>query len=297
MTARLLASVELGGTKTIVAVGVDPVRPIQVQRFATSDPATTLAQVITCLDAARRGHGPLMAIGVGAFGPIRLDADAPDWGRLLTTTKPGWNGAAVATTLRDALSVPVAIDTDVNAAALAESVSGAGQGSRDLAYVTVGTGIGVGLVLDGRPRHGMLHPEVGHIRVQRHMGDTYPGLCPYHGDCLEGLASGPAISARLGQPLDTLDPAHPFRAILADYLAQLCLTLTLVSCVDRIVIGGGAVRNLDLLPTIARQLRALIGGYAGGLDGGPTLRAPVFEDSGLTGGFILASAAAGQVAG
>lgn len=291
---RLLASVELGGTKTIVAVAEQPQQILFRERFETTDPQETLDRVVAALAAAEERHGKLAGVGIASFGPIRIDPDASDWGELISTPKPHWSGCSIGALLRDRLDLPVVIDTDVNAAAMAEALHGAGQGCADLAYVTVGTGIGGGLVLGGQPRRGLLHPEVGHILVRRHPEDHFAGLCPYHGDCLEGLASGPAIKARLGAPLDSFGPDHPFRPILADYLAQLCLNLTLVASVKGIVIGGGVMQRLGLLPDVQHRMRTLLGGYIEAFNGGPSLSAPMFEDAGLIGGFLLAERAVRQ---
>jgi fructokinase len=179
------------------------------------------------------------------------------------------------------------IDTDVNAAALAEARIGAGQGCRHLAYVTVGTGIGGGLVLNGAPHHGALHAEIGHLLSRRHPDDDFAGTCPYHGDCLEGLASGPAITARLGAPLDTFAAAHPFRGVLVDYLAQLVVALRLSVSVERVVIGGGVLTRLELLPAINEAVVDKLAGYLPE-DGAPAVVAPALADAGLHGALLLA---------
>ena len=283
----LLAGIEMGGTKTIVAIARDPHSLVETDRFPTETPENTLARAADALDAWAARHGPIAALGIGAFGPVRLDPAAPDWGRMLATPKPGWAGAEVAPWLARRLGCTVVIDTDVNAAAFAEARIGAGQGCRHLAYVTVGTGIGGGLVLDGRPHHGALHAEIGHILPRRHPDDDFAGICPHHGDCLEGLASGPAISARLGAPLDTLGADHRFRAILADYLAQLVVTLRLAVSVERVVMGGGVLSRLDLLPEIEAATAKKLNGYLPA-SGGPVLVAPVLADAGLHGALMLA---------
>lgn len=278
----LIASVELGGTKTIVAVAEEPARPLAIERFATTDPERTIAGIIAVLTSMTATHGTIEALGVAGFGPLDLGR-----GRLLGTPKPGWRGVELGLALRQALDCPVSFETDVNAAALAEAAFGAGRDFADLAYVTVGTGIGGGLMLDRLLRHGHLHPEMGHLPIRRHREDPFEGICPFHGDCLEGLASGPAIIARLGRPLDQFGPDHPFRAILSFYLAQLCANLILITSVPRIVLGGGVLTHLNLLGAIENATREQLGGYVARL-ASPFLIAPMLMDAGLVGGLLLA---------
>ena len=291
----LLAGVEAGGTKFNVAIGRDPLAPLRATRIATTSPAETLAAVAELFAGARREHGPIAALGIASFGPIELHAGSPGWGRILRTPKPGWSGADLAGPLGRAAGCPVAIETDVNGAALAEARWGAGQGAASLAYLTIGTGIGGGLLLDGRPRHGLLHPEIGHLSLRRHPDDAFPGLCPYHRDCAEGLVAGPALAARLGMPLDRTPADHPFRAIFADYLGQLCAALVLVASVERIVIGGGVMSRLALHRLIGQRMAAWLGGYVAN----EAVEAPGFvvapglgDRSGIAGALALAADAA-----
>jgi fructokinase len=238
-------------------------------------------------DALRRAaDGRRIArIGLASFGPVRADPAAADHGTILATPKPGWSHTQVAAILRDALAAPVIAETDVNAAALAEA---AAAGTPELAYITVGTGVGLGLVIDGRPRHGLLHPEFGHILPRRHAADDYPGHCPFHGDCLEGLVCGPAIIARLGQPLDRFPADHWFRPVLADYLAQACLTLVLATSISHLVLGGGVLARLDLLGQVAARLRERAAGYCPAVFDRLVLSAPMHADAGLIGALLLA---------
>jgi len=194
----LVGALELGGTKTIMAVGHDPLKPLVQTRITTRVGPETLEAVEGFFRDAARAHGAIGAIGIAAFGPLDLDPASDRWGRVLGTVKPGWTGVDIAPRLSRALGCPAAIDTDVNAAALAEYRLGAGQGCDPLVYLTVGTGIGGGLVVGGAPVRGLMHPEMGHIAIRRHADDDYPGICTYHGDCAEGLASGPSIVARFG---------------------------------------------------------------------------------------------------
>ncbi|MGA2778808.1 MAG: ROK family protein, partial [Steroidobacteraceae bacterium] len=186
---RYFGAVEAGGTKFVCAVGDQHGKILIEERFSTLDPATTIAQLIACLHRQSHKIGHLAAIGLGSFGPVELRRDAKGYGAILKTPKPGWTGADIAGALAAAFSCPVGIDTDVNAAALAEHRWGAAQEIDDLVYVTVGTGIGGGAIAGGRPIHGLMHPEVGHMYPRRHASDVhFAGVCPFHGDCLEGLA-------------------------------------------------------------------------------------------------------------
>ena len=259
-SAALLGAIEAGGTKFNCAVGRGPHEVLVQTRIPTTTPAQTLAAVLDFFEAAERLHGPVAAFGIGSFGPIELDRGSPDWGRMLTTPKPGWSGADLVAQLRTRFGRPVALDVDVGAAALAEVRLGSGQGTRSLAYVTVGTGIGAGFIIDGQPLHGLMHPEAGHMPVRRAPGDgDFPGVCPYHGDCLEGLASGPAIQARWQRPLNELEAAH--QEVIACYLGQLCANLALTLSCERIAIGGGVMQTDGLLGRIRAQARALLNGY------------------------------------
>ena len=212
------------------------------------------------------GHwGTLDAIGVASFGPIRLAADAPDRGTILATTKPGWTGADVLGALRADFAGPIGLDTDVNAAAVAECELGAARGCAGAVYLTIGTGVGGGVVVDGRPVHGALHPEIGHLRLRRARGDDFPGTCDFHDDCLEGLVSGPALRRRFGCDPATLPPDdprwEPARADLAELLTLLVLTLS----PERIVIGGGVgLGQPHLWSGAAGRIAERLGGYLSG---------------------------------
>ncbi len=202
---RLFGGIEAGGTKFVCLVGDHEGTILAERRLPTRGPRETMADAIAFLREASAAD-PLQAIGVGAFGPLDL-RPGPGYGRILATPKPGWSGAEIAGPLRDAFGVPVAVDTDVTAAALAEGRWGAARGLATFAYMTVGTGIGVGIVAGGRPLHGLVHPEAGHVSVPRMPGDDFPGVCPFHGSCLEGMASGPAMAARWGVPAEDLSGA------------------------------------------------------------------------------------------
>jgi fructokinase len=228
-------------------------------RVPTTSPGETLAALETAL---RRWEG-ISALGVASFGPVDLDPVSPTHGFITSTTKPGWQGTDVVGPLTAGLAVPTAFDTDVNAAALAEMRWGAGRGLADFAYVTVGTGVGVGLIVNGRPTRGFLHGELGHVRVPRLAGDAWRGACPFHGACVEGLASGTAIRARIGgRDIDALRPDDPLWDAVAHALAQLCHVIVCAAAPRRIAIGGGVVeRQPHLLPRIGAMLVESIAGY------------------------------------
>lgn len=254
-----IAGIELGGTKIICVLSKDGRTIVDERRIATTDhPEDTLAEVEAVLDDWRGFD----AIGVASFGPIGLDPAQPTYGQITSTTKPGWAGVDIAGRLLRRYEVPVAFQTDVVGAALAEAKWGAAQGLGDLAYITVGTGVGVGLIVDGRPLVGLTHQELGHIRPVRMKGDDWPGICAFHGDCIEGLASGPAIKARAGVSADHIPQHSPVWAQVAHPLAQLCHTLVMTGVPRRIVFGGGVSLGVPwLLPMVREMLEESLGSY------------------------------------
>jgi fructokinase len=255
---EIFGGVETGGTWCVCALGTGPGHITAHERFPTSDPTETLGRII----AFFRGHDRPAAIGVGSFGPVDVDPDSPHWGEVTTTPKPGWRHTPVAAVLARELQAPVFFDTDVAAAAIGEHRWGAGRGAASLCYLTVGTGIGVGLLLDGRPWHGLVHPEAGHMRVPHDLeADPFPGVCPVHGDCLEGLASGPALAKRWAMPADELPGDHPAWELEARYLAFGILNVILTVSPHRVIAGGGVLEHPHLLGRIAGHLRELLGGY------------------------------------
>ena len=240
-TSGLLAGVELGGTKCVCILGTGP-DDIRVQeRVPTLDPAATLARIESVLQRWRTEHGAFDALGVASFGPLELTRGSPMYGYIKSTTKPGWSHTDVARRLGRRLGVPVGVNTDVNGAALAEGRWGAARGLANFAYITVGTGVGVGLIVNGEPVMGCNHAEMGHIRIVRMLGDEWPGACAFHGDCVEGLASGPAIEARAGMSADRLPADHPAWIGVAHAIGQLLHTLVLTTAPERIIIGGGVM--------------------------------------------------------
>jgi fructokinase len=257
---RHYGAIEAGGTKFICAIGDERGDILDQTRIETRDPNTTLTEVCRYFGAAARQFGTLTALGVGAFGPLDLKPDSPTFGYITSTPKPGWKNIDLAGMLENGTDTPVYLDTDVNGAALAEWRCGAGQTLDSVAYVTVGTGIGVGIVHHGRPVHGLMHPELGHMFVRRHPADeSFAGICPYHGDCLEGLACGAALVARTGRTLKDAPPADPIWAIEADYLGQLCALLVLAHSPQRILIGGGVMQERLYAAVHEQMLRSLHG--------------------------------------
>ena len=261
-SSKLLAGVELGGTKCVCILGTGPDDVRAVERLGTGEREDTLLQIEAVLDRWRQQHGAVRALGIASFGPIDLREHSSTFGFITSTTKPGWRDTDVAQRLGKHLGVPVGFDTDVNGAALAEGRWGAGRGLDDFAYVTVGTGIGVGTIVRGRSIFGMNHTELGHIRVARKPGDTFAGMCPFHGDCIEGLASGPAIEARTGKPAFQLPPDHPAWDFVAHGLAQLLHTMVLTTAPQRIFLGGGVMGGqAHLFERIQQELKRSLNGY------------------------------------
>jgi fructokinase len=253
--------VEGGGTKFVCAAGTSA-EILESASIATTDPATTLAECLSFFRDAQARVGPLRGLGVACFGPIALDRHSARFGHLLDTPKPGWSGAAIVQPLEQGLKLPVVLDTDVGAAALGEWRLGAGRGLGSLAYVTVGTGIGADIAPRNAHAARLAHPEMGHIPVRRDPRDqAFAGNCPFHGDCLEGLASGSAVQARWGCRLEDLPPGHEGRVIIAGYLGQLAAVLALVLSVQRVVFGGGVMRDETMLPMIRDALHGWLKGY------------------------------------
>jgi fructokinase len=229
--------------------------------MGTTTPDETLDRAVAFL-AAHHAHTPLAALGIASFGPLDLDVDSPTFGFITGTPKRGWARTDVMGPFRRALAIPAGLDTDVNAAALAEYRWGAGQSCDSLVYVTVGTGIGGGAIVDGHPLHGLVHPEMGHVRVPHDQAsDPFGGICPYHGDCLEGLASGPALHERWGTPPERLASDHPAWELEAIYLAHGLATIVSILSPRRIVIGGGLMSAPRLLTRVRVKLVEVLGGY------------------------------------
>jgi fructokinase len=258
----IYGGIEAGGTKIVCAVGSGPEHLLAETRYATTRAVPNIAQAIQFFRAQQPVHGRLAAIGIGSFGPLDPRPASPSFGHITSTPKPGWQGADFAGPFRQAFGVPVGFDTDVNAAALGEWRWGAGQRLGTLLYLTIGTGIGGGLIVNGRVHHGLLHPEMGHIPVPHdRQADPFDGSCPYHGDCLEGLASGPAIERRWGQRGETLPVNHPAWALQARYLSLALASYILSLAPERIVLGGGVMAQDHLFPLVRQGVRHWLNGY------------------------------------
>jgi len=259
-TEKHFAGIELGGTKAIAVLARGDMI-VERHVIPTTTPEKTLAALRAQLDDWR-AKTSLEGLGIATFGPVQLDPRDAKFGHILATPKPGWTGAAVAPILTGGLDCPWRIDTDVNGAALAEYRWGAGQGCDSLCYVTIGTGLGGGVLIAGRPAHGAMHPEIGHLRLRRMAGDAFSGACPFHGDCIEGLVSGPALRARFGMDPASASDADPIWEHVASDIAELCDTILLTVSARRILFGGSvAMSRPFLLPRVHRRLVERLGSY------------------------------------
>jgi len=253
--------IEAGGTKFVCAVGTGPGDIRAEIRFPTTTPDETIARATTFFEQQAK-EVELAAIGIGSFGPVDPDPASATFGFITTTPKPGWRDVDFAGTVSRMLNLPVGFDTDVNVAALGEHRWGAAQGLDTFIYLTVGTGIGGGGMIGGKRMHGLIHPEMGHMRLPHDWkADPFPGVCPYHGDCLEGLASGPALQARWGQPAETLPPDHPAWPLQARYLALALANTICTLSPQRIIVGGGVMAQPALYNLVRDQVQSLLNGY------------------------------------
>ena len=283
------AGVELGGTKCIGILAAADGEILAQEAIPTTTPDETIGLIEQTLVDWKLSHD-FSALGIASFGPIDVEPGSSSWGHILPTTKAGWSGTNVAPRLRDALNVPVAFDTDVNGAALAEMRWGSGRDLADFAYVTVGTGVGVGLIVGRKPTRGFGHCELGHVRLKRWPGDDWPGACSFHGDCVEGLAAGSALKARLGPRLDQVGPDDPAWDSVAWTLAQLCQVIVCAAAPPRIAMGGGVIdRQPHLLGKIEKMLVESLNGFLRLPDDRPIVRAPELgNEAGPLGAIALA---------
>ena len=258
MTEPLLGAIEAGGTKFICAIGDPSGRLIEEIRIPTRMPAETMGEVLSFFLTRKE---KVAAIGIGSFGPVDMKAGSPTYGHITSTPKLAWRNFDIVGTVRKRLQVPVGFDTDVNAAVVAEATWGAAKGYQTMLYVTVGTGIGGGALTEGTLLHGLVNPEMGHIRVPHDREkDPFMGSCPYHGDCLEGLASGMAIKARWGIDPSTLPPQHQAFYLEAEYLSLACVNWICTLSPEKIILGGG-VMQAHMFPLIRDRTRFLLNGY------------------------------------
>jgi fructokinase len=276
--------IEAGGTKFVLGIAEAPDAILTTTRIPTTNPEDTITAVIDWFKAQE----PIDSLGIASFGPIDPDPASPRWGYITETTKPGWSNCDLAGRIGRALGVPIGFDTDVNGAALAESRWGAAQGDDVAVYFTVGTGIGGGAVVGGTPIHGAQHPEMGHIIPKRHPNDQdFAGVCPFHGDCFEGLASGPAIKARWGASLSELPSDHPAHEVIAWYLGNLAMAVQLVLSPRRILFGGGVMATPGLIERVRSSAMRQGKDYITMIIERPSLG----DVAGLLGGLALAEAA------
>jgi fructokinase len=255
----MFGGIEAGGTKFVCGIGTGPGDLIKAQ-FVTSDPELTLARVV---DFFREQAGDeLEPVGIGSFGPVDLDLTSPTYGYITSTPKVRWQNFDLAGTISRELGVPVGFDTDVNAAMLGEAQWGAAQGLSDALYLTIGTGIGGGVLAHGQVVHGLVHPEIGHLRIPHDVSDDpFPGSCPYHGNCLEGLASGPAMEERWNAPPGNLPLDHVAWILEAHYLSLALVNIALTLSPQRILLGGGVMQQSHLFPMIRQEFARLLNGY------------------------------------
>ena len=262
--APLVAAIEAGGTKFVVAVGSGPDDIKTLTRVETTEPSRTLREVMQVIAAACRKYGPIQAIGVGSFGPIDLHPESATYGYITTTPKPGWQHTALLAPLHSRFQVPLGFDTDVNAAAIGEMLWGAGQNLDPLVYITVGTGVGGGVIVGQQPLHGLLHPEIGHLMVP---APSTPGVivpecyCPFHKSCLEGFVSGAAIAARWGIRGEMMPADHPAWEEVAETLAYGLINIILTLSPKRIIMGGGVMKPVGLLESVRSHTVRLLNGY------------------------------------
>ncbi len=291
----MFGGIELGGTKVVGMVGTGPDAILDTTRIETAGPGETIAAAVTFLRRAMDRGIDLAAIGVGSFGPVELRADQPAYGIIATTPKAAWQGTDVVGPFR-ALGVPVGLDTDVNAAALAEGEWGTGRGLGSFVYLTLGTGIGGGAVVGGALAGGLGHPEMGHVVVPRMPGDEFAGVCPFHGDCLEGMASGLAVAARFVSPADRLEGSDRAAAVrlVAGYVAAGIRSIVYVLGPERVILGGGLSAMPGLVAAVGEALAAGLRGYPGLLEHrgqGFVVRAGLGDMAGPLGTLLLADRA------
>lgn len=300
MSNLLFGAIEAGGTKFICEVSDVNEKLLADTRIATTRPAETLGKVCDFFSLHAKGSSRYAGIGIASFGPLEIHKESPQYGYILQTPKAHWSNIDLVSPLAQHFACPIAVDTDVNAAARAEALKGAARGCELVVYVTVGTGIGGGVWIKGNQHNGSLHPEMGHIRIPLHPDDrNFTGVCPFHGTCLEGLASGPAIVSRYGSSLESLPSSHPAIAREGYYLGQLAATIILLYSPQRLIFGGGVMQRQELYLHIRETVTQTLAGYAGiGLTSGQldTLIIPpaLGSRAGITGALLLAQEASAQ---
>jgi len=283
----MLGAIEAGGTKFVCAVGDETGKILERIQIPTTVPEETMPQVIEFF----KGY-QLEAIGVGSFGPIDVNRESPSYGSITSTPKTGWRDYPIVKTLADEFGVPIGFNTDVNAAALGEVTHGAAKGLDSCLYITIGTGVGAGAIVQGKLLQGLSHPEMGHILVRRHPQDEYQGKCPYHRDCLEGLAAGPAIEDRWGaKGIDLVDKPEVWD-MEGYYIAQALMQYVLILSPKKIILGGGVMHQKQLFPTIYKYLNEFLADYVSLPELSDYIVSPGLGDhAGITGSLMLAKQA------
>lgn len=280
----MLGAIEAGGTKFVCAVGDEKGNIVDRIQIPTTVPAETMPKVVEFFN-----QYPIKAIGVGSFGPIDVNLESATYGNITSTPKPGWRDYPFVQSLRDAFSVPIGFNTDVNAAALGEVTFGAAKGLDSCLYITVGTGIGAGAIVQGRLLQGLTHPEMGHILVRRHPNDEFQGKCPYHHDCLEGLAAGPAIEERWGAKGDQLVDRIEVWDLEGYYIAQALMQYVLILSPKKIILGGGVMNQKQVFTSIYKYLQEFLNEYVVLPELADYIVSPGLGDhAGITGSLMLA---------
>jgi len=300
MSEHYVGGIEAGGTKFVCAVGTGPEDVRAEARFPTTTPDETVGRAVAFFREQEEKYGRPAAIGIASFGPLDPNPASPTFGYITTTPKPHWANVDLAGAIRDTLGVPIGFDTDVNIAGLGEWRWGAARGLSNFIYLTIGTGVGGGVLIDGKPVHGLIHPELGHIPLPHdRAADPYPGRCPYHGDCLEGMAAGPAIGERWGRPAVELPADHPAWELEAHYLALALQGFICTLSPERIILGGGVMEQPQLFPLVRRKVREYLNGYVQSpailLDDAAYIVPPGLGNrAGVLGAFAQAQQIAGQ---
>ncbi|WP_054024924.1 ROK family protein [Bacillus sp. FJAT-28004] len=290
----LIGAIEGGGTKFVCGIGTPEGEIIESVSFPTTTPEETLGKAMNYFD-----NKGIQAIGIGTFGPIDINFKSPTFGAVGKTPKQYWSGFPVTEYIKRHFDIPIGFDTDVNAAALGEATWGAAKGLNNCLYMTIGTGIGAGAIVEGKLVHGLSHPEMGHILIRRHPEDSYAGNCPFHQDCLEGLAAGPAIEARWSKKAYELNELHPAWKMEIYYIAQALMNYILVLSPEKIILGGGVMNQLHLFPMLRDQVASLLNGYLqhpalSGTGESFIVQPALGEKAGLTGALALAMSALGR---
>jgi len=292
---KYYGALEAGGTKMVLSVLDENGHIIKRESIPTTTPEDTMPKMIAFFR-----ENPVEALGIGSFGPVDLHPESPTYGYITSTPKLAWRNYPILGAFRDALGIPVGFDTDVNAAGISEHKLGAGKGLDNCMYVTIGTGIGAGLIINGKPVHGLIHSELGHMFLTPDPADPTPeGFCPYHKHCLEGLAAGPAINKRWGVPAQELPADHPAWELETTYIAQMCHNAIMAFSPEKIILGGGVMQQMHLFPIIRRKVVDMLNGYIcspvveGGLED-YIVPPGLGVNSGVMGAYLLAREAAEQ---